>query len=66
MSAVLRPLLIYVGLLLVFRVSGKRSLGEITNFDFVVLLIAAGAAMAGWWYGVGRYSPPAMEVAHDA
>ena len=43
MSAVLRPLLIYISLLLAFRLSGKRTLGEITSFDFVVLLIVSEA-----------------------
>lgn len=39
MHMVLRPLLIYFVLLVVFRLSGKRSLGEITAFDFLLLLI---------------------------
>lgn len=39
MSAVLRPLAIYLVLLVLFRLTGKRSLGEVTSFDFVVLLI---------------------------
>src|SRR5690606_35743056 len=30
---------IYVALLIVFRIAGRRSLGNITNFDMVVLLI---------------------------
>jgi uncharacterized membrane protein YcaP (DUF421 family) len=41
METVLRGLTIYGFLLLVFRMSGKRSLAEITNFDFVLLLIIA-------------------------
>ena len=39
MDSVLRPLMIYFLLLVIFRLSGKRSLGEITGFDFVVLII---------------------------
>jgi uncharacterized membrane protein YcaP (DUF421 family) len=39
MDAVLRGLSIYVFLLLIFRISGKRSLGQVTSFDFVLLLI---------------------------
>ena len=39
MDSVLRPLVIYFLLLLIFRLNGKRSLGEITGFDFVVLII---------------------------
>lgn len=41
MESVLRGLAVYAFLMLVFRISGKRSLGEITTFDFVVLLIVA-------------------------
>jgi uncharacterized membrane protein YcaP (DUF421 family) len=36
---VLRATAIYVLILLVFRISGKRSLAQITTFDFVLLLI---------------------------
>jgi uncharacterized membrane protein YcaP (DUF421 family) len=40
-DTVLRGLTIYVFLLVLFRVSGKRSLAQITTFDFVLLLIIA-------------------------
>jgi uncharacterized membrane protein YcaP (DUF421 family) len=43
MHAVLRPLLIYVMLVLVFRLTGKRSIGEITTFDFLLLLVISEA-----------------------
>jgi uncharacterized membrane protein YcaP (DUF421 family) len=43
MNAVLRPLAIYFCLLIIFRITGKRSLGEITSFDFVLLLIISEA-----------------------
>lgn len=39
MEAVLRPLAVYVFLLLVFRIAGKRTLAEITTFEFVLLLV---------------------------
>jgi uncharacterized membrane protein YcaP (DUF421 family) len=39
MDAVLRAAAIYLFLLLVFRIAGRRSLSEITTFDFVLLLI---------------------------
>lgn len=39
MDSFLRTLAIYAFLLLVFRISGKRSLGQITTFDFVLLLV---------------------------
>jgi uncharacterized membrane protein YcaP (DUF421 family) len=43
MNAVLRGLSIYIFLLIIFRLSGKRSLGQVTTFDFVLLLIIAEA-----------------------
>lgn len=39
MDAVLRALAIYVFLLLIFRVSGRRTMAEMTTFDFILLLI---------------------------
>ena len=39
MDAVLRAGAIYVALLIIFRLAGKRSLAQITTFDFVLLLI---------------------------
>jgi uncharacterized membrane protein YcaP (DUF421 family) len=39
MESVLRAASIYAFLLLLFRVTGKRSLAQITAFDFVLLLI---------------------------
>lgn len=39
MDAVLRALSIYIILMIVFRLSGKRTLSEVTTFDFVLLLI---------------------------
>lgn len=39
MNPVLRGLAIYLIVLLVFRILGKRSLSETTTFDFVLLLI---------------------------
>jgi uncharacterized membrane protein YcaP (DUF421 family) len=41
MDAVLRGLSVYIFLLIIFRISGKRSLGQVTSFDFVLLLIIA-------------------------
>ena len=41
MDAVLSGLIVYAFLLIVFRISGKRSLGQVTTFDFVLLLIVA-------------------------
>lgn len=39
MNPVLRGVAIYLFLLVVFRIMGKRSLSESTTFDFVLLLI---------------------------
>ena len=39
MDAVLRATAIYLFLLLLFRIAGRRSLSEITTFDFVLLLV---------------------------
>ncbi|HEV2128931.1 MAG TPA: YetF domain-containing protein [Thermomicrobiales bacterium] len=39
MDAVLRALAIYVILMLIFRIAGKRALAQITTFDFVLLLV---------------------------
>ena len=48
---VVRALLVYVGLLLLIRLSGKRTVGEFTPFDLVVVLLLAeamqGAMTAG-------------------
>ena len=42
MDTVLRALAMYAFLLVIFRVGGKRSLAQITAFDFVLLLIING------------------------
>ncbi len=47
MDAVLRGFAIYLFLLLLFRVTGKRSLAQITTFDAVLLLIVAEATQQG-------------------
>lgn len=43
MDSVFRALAVYVFLLLVFRITGKRSLSAITTFDAVLLLIISEA-----------------------
>jgi uncharacterized membrane protein YcaP (DUF421 family) len=47
MEAVLRAATIYLFLLLVLRLSGKRTLAQITTFDFVLLLIIGEATQQG-------------------
>lgn len=43
MDAVMRGAAVYLFLMIVFRVAGRRSLTEITTFDFVLLLIISEA-----------------------
>lgn len=55
MDTVLRAAAIYLFLFLIFRVAGKRSLADITTFDFILLLIIAettGQALIGSDYSV--------------
>lgn len=47
MDAVLRATVIYLFLLLVFRIAGERTLASLTTFDFVLLLIIAEATQQG-------------------
>jgi uncharacterized membrane protein YcaP (DUF421 family) len=42
-DAVLRAVAIYLILMLLFRLSGKRTLGQVTTFDFVLLLVVGEA-----------------------
>ena len=39
MESVLRAVVVYAFLLLVFRIGGKRTVAQITTFDFVLLLV---------------------------
>jgi uncharacterized membrane protein YcaP (DUF421 family) len=39
MYSILRAVVIYIFLLVIFRIAGKRALSQITTFDFVLLLI---------------------------
>ena len=43
MDSILRALAVYAFLLVVFRITGKRSLAQITTFDAVLLLIVSEA-----------------------
>jgi uncharacterized membrane protein YcaP (DUF421 family) len=43
METVLRATAVYLFILVVFRISGKRSLSQITTFDFILLLIISEA-----------------------
>ena len=55
MDAILRGLAVYIFLMLLFRIAGRRTLSEMTSFDFVLLLIVSEAtqnAMIGNDYSV--------------
>lgn len=43
MDAILRAVAMYAFLMLIFRLSGKRSLAQVTTFDFVLLLVVGEA-----------------------
>ena len=43
MEPVIRALAVYVLLMIVFRIAGKRTLAQITTFDFILLLIVSEA-----------------------
>lgn len=43
MDAILRAVAIYLVLMILLRITGKRSLAQLTVFDFVVILIVAEA-----------------------
>ncbi|MGH7852537.1 MAG: DUF421 domain-containing protein [Candidatus Binatia bacterium] len=47
MDAVLRAAVVYIFLLVVFRVAGERTMASMTTFDFVLLLIIAEATQQG-------------------
>lgn len=47
MDAVLRSIVIYFFLLLLFRIAGQRTLSQTTTFDFVLLLVIAEATQQG-------------------
>lgn len=41
MESILRAAIVYVFLLLIFRLSGRRTLSEMTMFDFILVLIVS-------------------------
>lgn len=43
MEAILRSTIVYIALIAIFRLTGKRSLAQITTFDFILLLIVSEA-----------------------
>jgi uncharacterized membrane protein YcaP (DUF421 family) len=47
MDTVLRALAVYVALLIIFRISGRRALSEATTFDLILTLIISEAVQQG-------------------
>ena len=47
MNPVFRGIIIYLFLLLIFRIMGKRTLSETTTFDFILLLIISEVTQQG-------------------
>ncbi len=50
MDVVLRAVIVYLALLVLFRVMGKRTLSQVTTFDFVLILVvgeATGQVLVG-------------------
>ena len=43
MELIIRTFILYVFIMIAFRLSGKRALSELTTFDFVLLLIVGEA-----------------------
>ncbi|KQV17946.1 hypothetical protein ASC74_03375 [Pseudomonas sp. Root329] len=43
MDSVLRAAAMYVGLMVLFKIAGRRSLAELTTFDFVLLMMISEA-----------------------
>ena len=54
MESILRPIVIYLFLLVIFRLAGRRSLSEITTFDFVLLLLSASRRNRLCWATTSR------------
>lgn len=47
MTSVIRATVVYLVLLILFRVAGKRTLSDVTTFDFVLLLIISESIQQG-------------------
>ena len=47
MDSVLRATAIYIFLLLIFRIAGRRTLAQMTNFDLLLLLLTGEATQQG-------------------
>lgn len=56
MDSVLRALAIYAAILLMTRISGRRTLSDVTLFDFVLVLLVAETAQQAMVGGDGSFT----------
>ena len=47
MTSILRATIVYLVLLILFRIAGKRTLSDVTTFDFILLLIISESIQQG-------------------
>lgn len=47
MTSIIRATVVYLALLILFRIAGKRTLSDVTTFDFVLLLIISESIQQG-------------------
>jgi uncharacterized membrane protein YcaP (DUF421 family) len=47
MTSILRATVVYLVLLILFRIAGKRTLSDVTTFDFILLLIISESIQQG-------------------
>jgi uncharacterized membrane protein YcaP (DUF421 family) len=47
MDSIIRAVVVYTFLLILFRIAGKRTLSQMTTFDFVLILIISEAVQQG-------------------
>ena len=52
MDSVVKALLVYLVLFLLIRISGRRTLAELSTFDFILFLIIAAARHSAPWSGL--------------
>ena len=62
MESIIRAAVVYVVLLVLFRISGKRSLAEVTSFDLVLLLIISEATQQAMIDTLGVIRPETQKV----
>ncbi len=56
MDSILRAAALYLVLLVLFRIAGRRSLTDITTFDLLLLMIIGEATQQACWATTSRWS----------